>query len=376
MEHCLNGPALAVLRSAGLGSLVTRLGPNELDEFRVGFRGRSACVPMPEGVAVSRSRLDAALVEAATAAGQFLDETHAVVSESRDGLRRVRLVQNRQCVEATARVVIVATGLGSPPLGNGSPLKTHVRAGSRIGAGCVVDNAPRFYHERTIFMAVGRDGYVGAVRIEDGRLNIAAALAPALLADGARQHWPPSGFWPRPGSHRLLDSTSLAGRGLPPLRGGHSRWPRRGYSCSVTPRAMLSRSLARELPGHSRRGMRSRPWHFRPWNNGIPSLNLRGRNSTGGWSAAGRSCVARLPRACASPGWPRSGSRSCGGFPRRQVWSFAASIPLHPSRMRADHARHDRRLRHSRPIPPDCPDRCSQDRPAILLRNARPRACV
>lgn len=203
---CLNGHALAALRSAGLGSLVTRLGPVELDEFRLGFRGRTACVPMPEGVAVSRSRLDAALVEAATAAGaRFLDETQAVVSDSVDGLRRVRLIHQGQSVEITGRVVIVATGLGSPPVGNGSPLKTHVQAGSRIGAGCVIDDAPWFYHAQTIFMAVGRDGYVGAVRTEDGRLNVAAALAPALVR--------------RSGSPGLAAVGVLAEAGFPPIAG-------------------------------------------------------------------------------------------------------------------------------------------------------------
>ena len=89
---CLNGQALAALRSAGLGSLVTRLGGIGLDEFHVGFRGRTARLAMPEGVALSRSRLDAALVEAAIAAGaRFLDETHAVVGEIRDRSRRVGL---------------------------------------------------------------------------------------------------------------------------------------------------------------------------------------------------------------------------------------------------------------------------------------------
>ena len=47
-----------------------------------------------------------------------------------------------------------------------------------IGAGCLLDDGPSFYHERTIFMAVGRKGYVGAVRVEDGTLNVAAALEP------------------------------------------------------------------------------------------------------------------------------------------------------------------------------------------------------
>jgi 2-polyprenyl-6-methoxyphenol hydroxylase-like FAD-dependent oxidoreductase len=56
-----------------------------------------------------------------------------------------------------------------------------MRAGSRIGAGCVLDSAPGFYRGRTIFMAVGKEGYVGTVRVENGGINIAAAFEPALV---------------------------------------------------------------------------------------------------------------------------------------------------------------------------------------------------
>jgi menaquinone-9 beta-reductase len=182
---CLNGQALATLRSAGLGALVTQAGAIELDAFRVGFRGRTACLRMPQGVSLSRARFDAALVAAATAAGvQFLEDTHAIVGEVQGGVRRVRLLHlgPKTATELTARVVLVATGLGIPPGLTGSMVaRSKIRLGSRIGAGCVIADAPRFYEERTIFMAVGREGYVGAVRVEDGSLNVAAAFATALV---------------------------------------------------------------------------------------------------------------------------------------------------------------------------------------------------
>jgi menaquinone-9 beta-reductase len=179
---CLNGQALATLRSAGLGSLVRDAGGIALDEFHVGFRGRTARLNLPEGVSLSRARLDASLVEAAIATGvEFLEETHANVGDVRDGTRQVLLTRRRESALAAARVVLLATGLGVPRIAHGLSLKTQIRTGSRIGAGCLVADAPPFYHERTIFMAVGRDGYVGAVRVEDGSLNIAAAFAPALV---------------------------------------------------------------------------------------------------------------------------------------------------------------------------------------------------
>lgn len=59
--------------------------------------------------------------------------------------------------------------------------------GSRIGAGVVLpaDCAPAFYAPGTIHMATGRGGYVGLVRVEDDRLDVAAAFDPAFVKQQA-----------------------------------------------------------------------------------------------------------------------------------------------------------------------------------------------
>jgi flavin-dependent dehydrogenase len=187
---CLNAHSLACLRSAGLGSLVERQGGITLDQIQIGFRNRLARLALPEGAALSRSRFDAALVEAATDAGaQFMPETQAKIGEIRNGLRLARLTYRGIPFEAEARVVLVAAGLGNQCLAANSAAQTEVRPDSRIGAGCLIDDGPSFYHERTIFMAVGRKGYVGTVRVEDGSLNVAAALDPAWV----RRHGGPGG---------------------------------------------------------------------------------------------------------------------------------------------------------------------------------------
>ena len=201
---CLNAQALAVLRSVGLGSLVTRQVAIPLDQFQVAYRGRSTCLAMPGGFALSRSRLDSALVDAATSAGvRFIDDTLAVALESRDGSRLVRLSRHGRSADVAARVVLMATGLGNTRLPDGSVARTQVRAGSRIGAGCLIGDAPAFYAEGTIFMAVGREGYVGLVRVEDGSLNIAAAFAPAFVR--------------RAGEPGSAAAAILAEAGLPPI---------------------------------------------------------------------------------------------------------------------------------------------------------------
>lgn len=136
---------------------------------------------------------------------------HAAPGESREGTRQVRLTRQGQSIDVTACVVLLATGLAGPNPGHGSAVRTRIRSGSRIGAGCVIVDAPRFYDERTIFMAVGRDGYVGAVRVEDGSLNVAAAFAPGLVR--------------RSGSPAQATAAVLAEAGFPAIAGlDKARW--------------------------------------------------------------------------------------------------------------------------------------------------------
>ncbi len=71
--------------------------------------------------------------------------------------------------------MVVASGLTG---GDATP-----ESGSRLGAGIVLpaEVAPQFYHPHTIHMATGRGGYVGLVRVEDGRLDVAAAFDTAFV---------------------------------------------------------------------------------------------------------------------------------------------------------------------------------------------------
>jgi flavin-dependent dehydrogenase len=166
---CLNGNALAALTASGLGDLPCRLGAVLLRRVTVSAGGRSATLPLPRGVSLSREAFDAELVRAAVAAGAaFLPEAAATLGEVRDGVRVVRL----GTVPVTARVVAAADGLNGRLTGG----EVTIRPGSRIGAGAVVADAPDFFEPGTIYMATGRGGYVGLVRVEGGRLDVAAAL--------------------------------------------------------------------------------------------------------------------------------------------------------------------------------------------------------
>jgi flavin-dependent dehydrogenase len=174
---CLNAKALGVLDSMGLGSLPSRLGGIEIECLELASARRSTRLALPGGIALSRHLLDEALVESAVAAkAEFLSGTEGLISACRPASRDVVLAQGNDRVTAGARVVLVATGLGNAKCAGGPVAQSHVAAGSRFGAGCTVKNFPSFYRPSVIFMAVGQGGYVGLVWVEDGSLNVAAAL--------------------------------------------------------------------------------------------------------------------------------------------------------------------------------------------------------
>lgn len=159
---CLNEAALAALRSVGLGDLPARCGAVSLGGVKLAAGGRMADVRLPGGVALSRETFDAALVRAAVAAGATFQPGVTV-----------------QRGELAPRVLIVANGLNSQLVPDRPPATDN----SRIGAGVIAENAPAFFEPGRIFMAVGRGGYVGLVRLEDSRLDIAAAFDPQFIRE-------------------------------------------------------------------------------------------------------------------------------------------------------------------------------------------------
>jgi 2-polyprenyl-6-methoxyphenol hydroxylase-like FAD-dependent oxidoreductase len=75
-----------------------------------------------------------------------------------------------------AKIVLVADGLGGRSLEQHPEFDFITQANSRFGCGTIVDDAPDFYQPGRIYMACASGGYVGLVRLEDGRLDVAAAL--------------------------------------------------------------------------------------------------------------------------------------------------------------------------------------------------------
>lgn len=174
---CLNGWALATLRDVGLGELPARCEAAPLTRVRLGARGREAEIRLPEGLALSRERFDAALVEAAIAAGVgFLPGT---IARRSNPVTQLILRQGDHERDVTTRILLVADGLSGRLLGDDAG--RIIDDGSRIGAGTIAPTGDAAFGAGTIHMACGAGGYVGLVRLEDGRLDVAAALDPWLV---------------------------------------------------------------------------------------------------------------------------------------------------------------------------------------------------
>jgi flavin-dependent dehydrogenase len=168
---CLNAAALATLAGVGLADLTARHGAVPLREIVLAARRRQARLQLPGGVVLSRAAFDAALVAEAIAAGaDFLPGTRAALGPVVGEQRRVTLAANGATATTGASLVLAADGLGGQLL-SGSPTP-----GSRIGAGTTTDDVPDYFRPGCVYMACGSGGYVGLARLEDGRLDVAAAF--------------------------------------------------------------------------------------------------------------------------------------------------------------------------------------------------------
>lgn len=179
--------------------------------------GRSARMPMPGGGVLSRESLDTALVQQAIAVGvdwlpnMLVETIHEEVGDRESGcvtvVARGATAAERATVPLRAGVAVIAAGLadtiriaqpgtGHPAVALPGHPQSHdargrrVAAGSRIGVGVTLSIPPTadrssdaiWLPEGELVMAVGRHGYCGLVRLEDGRIDLAAAVERHLLA--------------------------------------------------------------------------------------------------------------------------------------------------------------------------------------------------
>ncbi|MDX1494527.1 MAG: FAD-dependent monooxygenase [Longimicrobiales bacterium] len=230
---CLGPAAMRILDELGLGGRVREAGGVPLERMLLRAGSRQARIPLQGSLALSRNALDSLLAQAVADAGGEVRLGVGVRRARQDGdSAELRVGVGGDEVEIQAGVVVDASGLGGLRMEGERPAES-VAETSRTGLGAIFPpGGTEWLPPGELWMTVGPEGYVGMVRLEDGSVNVAAAVEPsALRRDG------PRGVVERivgSAGHRLPGEDPVRGwRGTPaltraPARAGQSRVLRAG----------------------------------------------------------------------------------------------------------------------------------------------------
>jgi flavin-dependent dehydrogenase len=328
---CLGAPGVAVLRLAGLGDWLEERGTRGLRSMRIVGWGRVAELPVEGGRVVSRQALDAALLDAAEAAGATvrLGWSASLVGEA-GAVRALRLRQGERVDEIETRLVIDASGLAGLRWDATREGRDVVADDSRIGVGAIYASGACPWLETTperMWMAVSSAGYVGSVVQEDGSIGIAGALDPSAVraAGGAEA-----------AVEAVLGSVGLPAPRGAPLHGwkGTPALTRRPQA-RVAPRLLAVGDAAGYVEPFTGEGM---SWAL----TGARALAPLASEAISAWSdpvareweARYRRLVARRQRLCRAIAWlsrhPRLGRAAIGWLGQRPSW--AAPLVRHAAR--------------------------------------------
>lgn len=186
---CLSPLALDELRRLGLTTedeiSAVRL---PLDHVQLIAGGRTACLSLPAGAVQSRETLDPTIIRRAIAAGTaWLPETRVFSSKpSATGVEVVAATAGQREQTLTAQRLVLAGGL-TEAVRIVSTTGRHAAQRQRplhnlIGLGAILPGDSGSLQAGRLIMAVARSGYCGLVQLEDGRIDLAAAVAPAAIA--------------------------------------------------------------------------------------------------------------------------------------------------------------------------------------------------
>jgi len=170
---CLGPGASAALEAAGLAGLPARLGGVPLAYLTLVSGERRARIALRGNRALSREALDAALVEAAVAAGaEFRPGCRVHLDDPSPGHGLELRLDGAEPVVVRANALIDATGLAG---GLAGP-RPDISPRSRIGLGAIFEEPPPDLLPGDLRMVVAPVGYAGLVRDERDRLTVAAAV--------------------------------------------------------------------------------------------------------------------------------------------------------------------------------------------------------
>lgn len=190
---CLSPLAIAELR--GLDGDEASVPSVGLSTVRLASGGATARIGLPAGMVVSREALDTHLLRRAIDAGcAWLPEARVAAIDDEGataGGAVIVTVSGGGCDadppwEIEAGTVLLATGLvdgvrTSPGPGEAAGGRG-TAPGSRIGIGTLLDANASAVPAGELVMAVATPGYCGLVRLDDGRVDVAAAVDRRALA--------------------------------------------------------------------------------------------------------------------------------------------------------------------------------------------------
>ncbi|MGH9554020.1 MAG: NAD(P)/FAD-dependent oxidoreductase, partial [Terriglobales bacterium] len=169
--------AVAALKASGLEHIIAGSNAVATSQFALHDPMQSVMLQVPEGYALSRKLLDAAIVQAAIRSGaQFLPSTVASVRQSTENAATVRLKSGEKEFDCHASIVVVADGLNGRALADNDEFDFTVEPQSKFGAGVIIKEQVSAIAPGIIYMACTNDGYVGMVRMQEEQINVAAAL--------------------------------------------------------------------------------------------------------------------------------------------------------------------------------------------------------
>ncbi|MFM9956933.1 MAG: NAD(P)/FAD-dependent oxidoreductase [Phycisphaerales bacterium] len=183
---CLSAAGARVLRELGLGDLVDEPNAVRLSEMRLGVGTREAVIRLPVGgVVVCREWFDSKLAAHAVSAGATLIDGAALRV---DGPRlpgastlSATLTRAGESVRLAAAAFVAADGLSASSVSHLATLRPRTWSGSRVGIGALVELGRCLPPSGVLRMMVGHGVYAGAVRVADGRCDIAASIAPEFM---------------------------------------------------------------------------------------------------------------------------------------------------------------------------------------------------
>jgi flavin-dependent dehydrogenase len=181
---CLCASALDTLHEMGMQSVASDAMPTHSVSWHTGRKTFSHVIP--QGAAVLRVNLDAAIISEAVRRGvEFMPGCCAnlLPASASDAFRSLKLQTNDRTIEIHAGVVIACDGLDGTLLKDEPWAKWKIVKNGLIGVAATYQRDSCGTPSGQIHMCMGKPGYVGLVRIDDSTEHLAAALYPGACRD-------------------------------------------------------------------------------------------------------------------------------------------------------------------------------------------------